>query len=84
PCVVHGVGGLKDTVEHLRNGFVFGGNSPREQADNFAAMVADALAMKTGSETRWQAISKAAAAARFSWSDAAAAYERDLYAGTDA
>lgn len=84
PCVVHGVGGLKDTVEHLRNGFVFGGNSPREQADNFAAMVADALAMKTGSETRWQAISKAAAAARFSWSDAAAAYERDLYASADA
>jgi hypothetical protein len=47
-------------------------------------MVADALAMKTGSETRWQAISKAAAAARFSWSDAAAAYDRDLYASGDA
>ena len=39
PCVVHGVGGLRDTVEDGRSGFVFTGATPQEQASNFVAAV---------------------------------------------
>ena len=46
PCVVHAVGGLKDTVQDGVNGFSFTGDSPAEQAQNFVAKVAGALALK--------------------------------------
>ena len=35
PCVVHAVGGLKDTVEHMVTGFVFDGEAEKDQAENF-------------------------------------------------
>ena len=38
-CVVHGVGGLKDTVTDNVNGFVFDGLTSRAQASNFVAKV---------------------------------------------
>ena len=67
PCVVHGVGGLKDTVEDGRNGFVFDGDSPQEQARNFVATVARALALRDNDDDAWQKICIRAASARFSW-----------------
>jgi starch synthase len=67
PCVVHGVGGLKDTVHNGSNGFVFGGDSSAEQAENFVATVSRALQVKTNYEELWREIGKNAAAARFDW-----------------
>lgn len=78
-CVVHGVGGLKDTVTDGVNGFVFTGRTPTEQAGDFVAKVAYALQLRQTSRKRWQRLRKAAAAARFDWSQSAAAYEKDLY-----
>ncbi|NNC64913.1 MAG: glycosyltransferase [Gammaproteobacteria bacterium] len=79
PCVVHGVGGLKDTVADGVNGFVFNGRTPTEQAEAFVTKVAYALQMRQSSRKRWQRLRRAAAAARFDWSRSVAAYEKDLY-----
>lgn len=83
PCVVHGVGGLKDTVEHLHTGFVFSGDSPREQADNFVATVSDALALKNNAPEDWKTLCDTAAAVRFSWDQSAVTYEQELYERTN-
>jgi len=79
PCVVHAVGGLKDTVRDGVNGFAFGGDSASAQARNFVAKIAAALAMKSGAPDAWLAIRERAGAARFDWREAAARYIGDLY-----
>ncbi len=79
PCVVHGVGGLKDTVTDGVDGFVFAGATPTDQAEAFVAKIAAALDLKQSSAERWQRLRKEAAAARFDWEASAAAYEKDLY-----
>ena len=78
-CVVHGVGGLKDTVTDGVNGFVFNGDTPRAQADAFVAKVALALELRNSSFGRWQKMQQAAAAARFDWNESAAAYLKNVY-----
>jgi starch synthase len=80
PCVVHGVGGLKDTVIDNRSGFVFAGDTPQQQAVNFVATVKRALRMKTDKNDEWQKICIRAASARFSWSVAAQQTIERLYA----
>ena len=79
PCVVHGVGGLKDTVEDGRTGFVFGGASVAEQAENFVQAVSGALKIKQEHPEKWRAIRDNAAAERFTWEAAAKAYMEKLY-----
>lgn len=80
PCVVHAVGGLRDTVEDGVSGFVFCGATPTEQAEAFVATVSSALELRHASPERWKRIRMTAAAARFSWDISAAEYERTLYA----
>lgn len=79
PCVVHGVGGLKDTVIDAVNGFVFGGETVLEQADNFVAACRRAVDCRIGQPATWEEIRRQAAAARFTWDDTAAACIRQLY-----
>jgi len=79
PCVVHGVGGLKDTVEDGVTGFVFGGAWPSEQAENFVHATLTALYIKQHDPGRWQDITGNAARQRFTWDAAARAYMNDLY-----
>lgn len=71
PCVVHGVGGLKDTVHNGGNGFVFGGDTAAEQAANFVATVNRAINVKANFSDLWQEICLNAAAARFDWPSSA-------------
>ena len=71
PCVVHGVGGLRDTVEDGRSGFVFTGTTPQEQATNFVAAVRRALDVKTDANDGWQSICIRAASKRFTWEKSA-------------
>jgi starch synthase len=78
-CVVHGVGGLRDTVTDGVNGFVFDGATPTAQADAFVATVGYALEVRNSSIGRWQRMQQAAASARFSWDESAAAYEKSVY-----
>ena len=79
PCVVHGVGGLKDTVIDGLNGFVFGGESVAEQAENFVSACARAVHCRVQQPARWEEIREQAAAARFTWDDTAAACLEQLY-----
>ena len=79
PCVVHAVGGLKDTVIDNVTGFVFDGDTPAEQAANFVSSVHEAIAIKQNDPVQWQTISSNAAAQRFSWDAAAEAYLESLY-----
>jgi starch synthase len=77
PCLVHKVGGLADTVKHLDNGFVFSGSNPVQQAWALLRVFDDILMLHGSAE--WEAITRRAAAARFTWDTVVAAYERLLY-----
>jgi starch synthase len=79
PCVVNGVGGLQDTVEHNKTGFVFRGDSPATRAAAFVAAVAEALTLHATDAVGWRQVSQAAAAKRFSWLKAARCYIDQLY-----
>lgn len=79
PCVVHGVGGLRDTVHDGVTGFVFDGDTPAEQAENLVASVRRARQVKGEQPQQWRTMCTQAAAARFSWDSAAAAYEQQVY-----
>lgn len=79
PCVVHSVGGLRDTVRHGVDGFRFDGDTRALQARRFVQAVSAALKIKSTRPGRWQSIRQAAADARFTWESAAADYGKYLY-----
>lgn len=79
PCLVHQVGGLKDTVKPEVNGFGFSGNSLQNQASNMVTCLQDALALHKNKSKQWQAIASAAEDERFRWEDSVDAYLRNLY-----
>lgn len=81
PCLVHRTGGLRDTVQPGVNGFGFEGATLQKQVDNMAVALKEALNLRTTEPEKWQAICKAAAEARFLWSDSAKQYIEKLYAG---
>ena len=78
PCIVHGVGGLKDTISHLENGFVFNGDSITEQVKALESVFNDALALMT-SKRKWQSLIDTAKASRFSWHNSIQQYKNALY-----
>jgi starch synthase len=79
PCLVHEVGGLKDTVQDGHNGFTFNGDSLRSQVDNLVKTASKAVALKKNKPAEWSKICDNAAATRFKWSDSAAQYLEKLY-----
>lgn len=79
PCLVHAVGGLRDTVKHNETGFVFSGTSLLEQASNMLEGFTQALKMYQSEKEQWKAISDQAAQQRFLWSDVGEDYMRLLY-----
>jgi starch synthase len=79
PCVVHAVGGLKDTVSDGLTGFVFEGDTPADQAMEFTQAVQRAIAIKSTDKQRWQEICNNAKNERFSWDIAARTYQERLY-----
>lgn len=79
PCVVHAVGGLRDTVREGVTGFRFSGASPRAQARQFVAAVDRAGALRRDEPERWRSICEAAANQRFTWSESARQYVVKLY-----
>jgi starch synthase len=79
PCVVHRVGGLKDTVEHGKNGFSFEGKTLEKQVDNFVNTVSNAIYLKQTDSGEWEVICRNAAATRFTWQQTAQQYMDILY-----
>lgn len=79
PCLVHGVGGLRNTVTHKVDGFVFGGHSVAEQRDNMLTAFADTCHLLQHNPAAWAQIKNNAQAARFLWQDAVKQYQEQLY-----
>jgi starch synthase len=79
PCLVHHVGGLRDTVRDNSTGFVFTGDNPSAQADALVATVQRALNQFQKKSGKWQSMRKAAAQARFEWAASIDAYIKQLY-----
>ena len=79
PCVVHGVGGLHDTVESGVTGFVFAGRTPTDQASSFVDTVDRARQLRHDQPNRWQTMRKQAAAQRFDWASSAQLYIEQMY-----
>jgi len=79
PCVVHGVGGLLDTVEAGVTGFVFAGKNLTQQANGFVAATERALQIRDSDPEQWQSICDNASSQRFDWSTSAKATIRCLY-----
>lgn len=77
PCLVHGVGGLRDTVEHKQSGFVFGGSNLDEQARHLLDSLDEALA--TYKTDLWNDIKACARSRRFSWPKVAKQMQQTLY-----
>jgi starch synthase len=74
PCLVHGVGGLRDTVTNNENGFVFTGKSLLIQAGNMLESCRKILELHDTDSEQWQKISRQAAEERFLWSNVAKEY----------
>jgi starch synthase len=79
PCLVHAVGGLRDTVEDGRTGFSFSGENPEARADSLVATLQRARKLFLEKPAAWRKMRKAAAAARFTWADSIDAYLKQLY-----
>ncbi len=79
PCVVHAVGGLRDTVADGVNGFHFSGGTLEEKVDNFVRVTGEALRVCYDTPDRWKKICQNAARQRFTWDSSADLYVRDLY-----
>ena len=80
PCLVHAVGGLKDTVREGVNGFCFSGDSLPEQVDGLVASARAAKMLFEAGDRRWRRLREQAAASRFSWDESGRAYVEKLYA----
>lgn len=79
PCLVHAVGGLKDTVEDGVTGFSFEAEGRAAQAQAMVAAFGRALRLFREQPAAYHAIRQAAAAQRFEWSVSAAQYLARLY-----
>ncbi len=79
PCLVHAVGGLNDTVQDGKNGFVFQGEGLEGQALAMIDGLKQALEVYRNRPKQWQKIATAAGQARFLWKHAAQKYIEQLY-----
>ena len=79
PCVVHGVGGLVDTVENDVSGFVFNGETAMEQAEAFVESVNRGLQMREQNADDWLKMRRTASSKRFEWSTSAKKYIELMY-----
>ncbi len=79
PCLVHAVGGLKDTIKHLENGFCFSGGSIGEQKQALVTVFKQALNVYSSHQAQWQQLVICAKQSRFSWQESISSYVRELY-----
>jgi len=83
PCLVHAVGGLKDTIKEGVNGFCFGGDFLPEQVDSLVAAACRATLLFKNEARRWKGLRAQAAASRFSWDASVRQYIEKLYRASD-
>jgi len=83
PCLVHAVGGLKDTVIDQSTGFVFSGSTVAEQGKALVTEFNRAINCREQEPDRWQTICDNAGKARFPWETSARLYIEQLYDSTE-
>jgi starch synthase len=79
PCLVHHTGGLKDTVEHMKTGFAFGGKTYDEQIKNMVKRFDEAVTVWEKDKPTWKKIQSNAKKARFTWDKSLDEYYKSLY-----
>ena len=79
PCIVHTVGGLRDTVRDGIDGFTFAGGTVEQQVDGLGAACARAVSLRMENPDAWRELQARAAAVRFSWTDTVTSYVAQLY-----
>lgn len=79
PCLVHQVGGLRDTVAHFESGFVFSGEDLHQQKAQLLDMFTQALDLYDNDNERYDQIRDGAKEKRFEWDDVALSYINSLY-----
>jgi len=79
PCVVHAVGGLKDTIIDKVDGFHFSGNSIEQQAAHLKICIKDVIELREQQPGQFNAIAKSAQEKRFHWANSAQRYMSELY-----
>ena len=79
PCLAHATGGLKDTIEHMRTGFLFGGDTYAEKLQNLQEVLNQALDLYFNEPETWQQIRENAARMRFTWKKSVDEYYEKLY-----
>lgn len=79
PCIVHQIGGLKDTVIHDETGFSFSGDDLESQVEQMLACTQTAIDCFAKQPTKWNKIKKAAKEQRFEWKTSIALYLSELY-----
>lgn len=79
PCLVHGVGGLNDTVVDGVSGFIFRGDSDEQQGLHLIERFEHTLKLANENPSKLANIAKGAAKARFTWSSVAEEYLARLY-----
>ncbi|QBF84028.1 glycogen synthase [Shewanella maritima] len=77
PCLVHAVGGLKDTVIDKQTGWQFSGDNPQQQAEQLLRVFDECLA--SYGDNDWLAIREKAGEQRFTWQQVAIDYCQQLY-----
>ena len=79
PCLVHHIGGLRDTVVDGKTGFAFAGDTLMSKADHLVSTFRHAAQLYQTKPRAWQALRKRAESQRFEWTDTVDAYLRSLY-----
>ena len=79
PCLVHGVGGLSDTVRDGVDGFVFNGRTVGAQVDGLKDACRRAVDLKRNQHQAWTTLCREAAGKRFFWDATIQAYLTYLY-----
>nr|WP_299339057.1 glycogen/starch synthase [Allomuricauda sp.] len=79
PCLVHHTGGLIDTVEHLKTGFGFDGDTYDEKIKNMLSTFDLALDIYMNDKPTWKKIQANAKRMRFTWKKSVDTYYSSLY-----
>jgi starch synthase len=79
PCFAHATGGLKDTIHHMKTGFLFSGDSFETKITNMEVVFNQVVDLFFQDPTQWSKIGEAAKKERFAWSAFVAEYYAELY-----
>tara|TARA_Y100001947_G_scaffold117604_1_gene101695 strand:- start:224 stop:730 length:507 start_codon:yes stop_codon:yes gene_type:complete len=79
PCLVHHTGGLKDTVEHMKTGFAFDGQTFNAKLEDMVNKLDEALNVWEHDQATWKKIKANAKKMRFTWEKSLDEYYNKLY-----